>query len=67
MGLTLVDSIAQNGVKGFNFGMNASSDFYSVVKRIEQVLLQKEKENENIEDLEPPLRILMKELTTSWS
>ena len=43
--LSLLDSIALNGVKNPNFGMNTLADYYSVIKRVEEVLLLKEKED----------------------
>lgn len=39
---SLLDNIALNGVKNFSFGMNTAADFYSAVKRVQQVLLIEE-------------------------
>ena len=42
--LSIIDSVASSCVKEFNFGMNAAADYYSVITRIQAVLLLKEKE-----------------------
>lgn len=42
--LTVIDSITFNVLLSINFGGNAAADYYSVIKRIEQVLLLEEKE-----------------------
>ena len=55
----------------FNQGVNSVSGYHSVVKRLEEVLLlpeQEEVEEEELlsEQIQPPMRIEVKELTTSW-
>ena len=37
--LTLTDSISFNCVKNFSYGISAAADYFSVIKRIEEVLL----------------------------
>ena len=44
--LSLLENIALNSVKTLNFAMNAMADYYSVIKRAEQVLLLEDKESQ---------------------
>ena len=65
--LSLLENIALNSVKTLNFAMNAMADYYSVIKRAEQVLLLEDKESQpHSDELQLPLRVVVKGLTTSW-
>ena len=55
---SLVDTISVESVKNLNFGMNVAADYYSVIKRAEQVLLLEEKQKQpQSDELNPPLRV----------
>ena len=65
--ISLLDNIALTSVKNLNMGVNSMADYYSVIKRAEQVLLLEEKENQpHSDELLLPTRVLAKGLTTSW-
>ena len=65
--ISLLDNIALTSVKNLNLGVNSMADYYSVIKRAEQVLLLEEKESQApSNELQLPTRVLAKGLTTSW-
>ena len=57
--LSLADTINFNSVNNFNYGIRAAADYYSVIRRVQEVLLHSEKKDQHsVSKLEPPKRLI---------
>ena len=66
--LSLIDSLAINSIKSMSLGVTAAGDYYSAIKRIQEVLLLEELESHpHSHDLDCPTKIVVEEMTTSWN
>ena len=63
--LSLSDSIAVEGVNSLNYGINAAANYYSVIRRVQEVLVLKENKN-NFSQRKLPKRVTASGFTASW-